>query len=457
MCPSIDYADRPARSGELSQGPDPKLLSRLHDAHCHPTTSTPSPGSLEILKGLNVGSITAMSSDFKDQQQVVELAVGAGNRVIPSFGYHPWTTHQISLKPISPSFSKRDHYSSVFLTNKSPLLHQRLLDDLLPYLPNPTHLSSLLPGLKDNLSKFPGSQLGEVGLDKKARVPFPVEWLEAHRSDEDITNQSCTLRTSSLTKLDLESEEKEKKDMARLTRMKLTPFFTSLEHQRTILHAQMAVLKDIILSTPIDVEWGRSVSFHAVGVTSWVEDALRYWEMDVFGGDRLVWRNRVKVLIHSCGLKWQAWKPLEKEHPNIYLSLSPLLLYPTRTPTKIPRLTNLPETIECCNPDRILIESDQSNLNKSEGALWDCVLGLAEGRMGDPIEPADLAEVEASEKEDEWAERVERTIERLEKNWKVWRGEIEEVVVDKKGRRTKGKRGKIVSELIMGSDSEDEL
>lgn len=141
-------------------------------------------------------------------------------------------------------------------------------------------------------------------------------------------------------------------------------------------------------------------------------------------------------------------KHKQKEYPNLYLSLSPLHLHPSRpTPTFTTNRRALPETFENCDPARILIESDQSDLGKTEDGLWECVLRLAEGRFGDPAQ--DHPQQEGGDEE----ARIERTVCRLETNWKVWRGEQHEVRTDRFGHPIKYRQ----SELLVDSEEDERM
>jgi Tat protein secretion system quality control protein TatD with DNase activity len=145
-------------------------------------------------------------------------------------GCHPWFSHFISIT--SDPISKDEHYRSLFLpgsvsnvtainnekTNISPPPPPDSLESqfatLLPYLPNPRPLSEVIVELRQNLSDFSASMLGEVGLDGGFRIYLDYFASPRHR----------------------------------------TTFTIPLAHQVAILEAQIEVA----------VELGKNISMHSV-------------------------------------------------------------------------------------------------------------------------------------------------------------------------------------------------
>lgn len=207
-------------------------------------------------------------------------------------GFHPWATHAIKLDPTT---SKRSHYCSVFLTPKSPASHQQILDEILTFLPEPTSLTELLVDLERRLRRWPRAQLGEVGLDKKARVPIP----------ELFRNQVASNSNG-------QEIDKEEENLAWLRSRSLTPYVTSMDHQMAILQAQVDVLHRVVE----DEGRSRCISLHAVGVSAPVDQLLSKWTKDWAGLPALI-----KVLLHSCGLSWEAWQSIEVCSPPSFLLL----------------------------------------------------------------------------------------------------------------------------------------
>lgn len=60
-----------------------EALSRVTDAHCHPTDT---PGSLSVLKDMACRRLCVMATRQYDQQLVERTAETFGERVVPFFG-----------------------------------------------------------------------------------------------------------------------------------------------------------------------------------------------------------------------------------------------------------------------------------------------------------------------------------------------------------------------------------
>ena len=188
-------------------------------------------------------------------------------------GHHPWFSHLISTT--SYPISKDEHYRSLFLpdsvgnvtanainseeTNISPPPPDSLESQfaaLLARLPNPRPLSEVLVELRQNLSDFSASMLGEVGLDGGFRIPLDYFASPRHR----------------------------------------TPFTIPLAHQVAILEALVEVA----------VELGRNISMHSV--KSEHATLELFDKMKKKFGEK--W-NRISVDIHSCGFNPQTWRDME--------------------------------------------------------------------------------------------------------------------------------------------------
>jgi Tat protein secretion system quality control protein TatD with DNase activity len=175
-------------------------------------------------------------------------------------GYHPWFTHTISL---NPNISKEDHYRSLFLDPSSPdPSASALLETLLPSLPTPTPLSSILDTLRNMLASHPNALLGEIGLDRSFRIAH-----DYHASPRV-----------------------------------LTPFTIPMSHQLPILEAQL----------DIAVELGRCISMHSVKCHAMTMELLS--RMNTKWGDK--WRA-VSVDIHSCSFSAQMWTDMEVRLPSL--------------------------------------------------------------------------------------------------------------------------------------------
>ncbi|KIJ54332.1 hypothetical protein M422DRAFT_201444 [Sphaerobolus stellatus SS14] len=317
------------------------VLVHVRDVHCHPTDT---PISQEAMDSLRI-SICAMATKHSDQALVRNLAQRWPNKVTPCFGYHPWFTHWIA---VTQPESKEHHYRSVLLNSSE--VDTKLEDDfqrILPQLPEPILLSDVLAGIQDNLEGFPNAMLGEVGLDRAFRIPW--------NPDPSVPKR-------------------------------LSPFTVPLEYQIKILEAQL----------DIAVRMKRNVSLHSV--------KAQQATLELF--DRLAKKygydwDAISIDMHSCGLSSQMWKSLERNHPNVYLSLS--LAINSRSPSHR-------ELITVADPKRILAESDYNDIDLSAPNTWKMILLIAQVK-GWKVETSwqeDLAE-------DQWG-----TVRKLEENWRTF-------------------------------------
>ncbi|KAI6161470.1 hypothetical protein EDD17DRAFT_1697901 [Pisolithus thermaeus] len=287
--------------------PPPCILRHIVDVHCHPTDSPITPVAMDQLPI----TICAMSSRPSDQYLVRDLASRYPEKVIPCFGYHPWFSHWISLKP---HVSKEEHYRRLFSPSKE---REDTFKTMLSHLPDPVSLQDVLLELRQNLEGFPKAMLGEVGIDRAARIPI------------DHTTST----------------------------VELTPFTVPLEHQLAILEAQMNMA----------VELGRNISLHSVKSHQATLDLLNRMQEK----HKASWL-RISIDFHSCGVSTETWKVLEASstpHRNVFMSLS------TAINGRSPSHRSL---IAACSSRRILVESDYHAIEECTKRTWDMVLTVAE-------------------------------------------------------------------------------
>ena len=226
----------------------------VYDAHCHPTDT---PSCLEDIPAMNARTLTIMATRAEDQKVVASFArrfrvpsssesqlIQADKsfdecKVIPSFGWHPWFSHQLyddailgSRQAISET-EKVQHYKNVI----TPVPED---DDFLRHLPDPRPLSGLLDEIWGNLEEFPGALVGEVGLDRTFRLP--ENWLP------NVHSESCDGSTPG----------------GREGR-RLSPYRVQMDHQRKILKAQLNLAGEL----------QRPVSVHGVAAHGILYDTLR--------------------------------------------------------------------------------------------------------------------------------------------------------------------------------------
>ncbi|KAG8776710.1 hypothetical protein FRC12_000776 [Ceratobasidium sp. 428] len=365
MCPNSqdEPSTEPTAHNPL---PPASVLSHIVDVHCHPTDS--SPIADEDIRGVQLGQICAMATHTHDQQKVRELGERMGNRVIMCFGYHPWWAHQITLSDTPPS--TEDHYRALFTPSEAK---EDAFKRLLPSLPAPRPLASIVNELHENLQLSPTTMLGEVGIDRA----FRVRYFEVGQDG-----------------------------------MKLSPFTVSQDHQLAILEAQIGVA----------VELGRNVSLHSVKASGATIELLRKMRSK-YG---TAW-EKINVDLHSCTLSEEGWRSIEKSHQNVYLSLSTTINVRPNSKMHI-------QLIKVCDPTRLLVESDYPHISGSTQRTWDILCLIAQER-GWQIEnewnyPED-ASVEGKHDES-WG-----AVKRVEANWRAFRKGGKGVLPEKESKKEK--------------------
>jgi Tat protein secretion system quality control protein TatD with DNase activity len=263
--------------------PAPQVLAHLVDVHCHPTDAPSiTTSSIESLPS----TLCAMSTQAGDQSKVAALARAHPDRIVPAFGHHPWWAHRISLSaPAGTVPDSAAHYRALFLPESSPPPSTKLeaaFVRLLPTLPPPIPLADVLADVRAHLAEFPSAMLGEVGIDRVARVPFASPGAPDTADDEANGNGNGR---------------------------GLSPFLTPLSHQFAVLEAQLALA----------VELRRNVSMHSVKAPSQTR-ALFDRMAEAHGA---AW-FAISVDVHSCKFSPEAWREIGVRsflHPLTQLSV----------------------------------------------------------------------------------------------------------------------------------------
>jgi Tat protein secretion system quality control protein TatD with DNase activity len=231
-----------------------------------------------------------MASRVEDQSKVAALVRARPDRVVPGFGYHPWWVHGISLDaPAGTVPDHAAHYRALFLPSSSSPSQppsaeiETAFAHLLPTLPQPIPLADVLADVRARLIEFPTAMLGEVGIDRAARIPFAGTDVSEGGNDDDNGGH----RT-------------------------LSPFSTPSTHQLTILEAQLALA----------VELRRNVSLHSV--KSPAQTRTLFDNMAAKYG--AAW-FAISVDVHSCTLSPEVWRDIE---------VRPVLLHPGCIPDPTP-------------------------------------------------------------------------------------------------------------------------
>lgn len=223
----------------------------VFDAHCHPTDTPSCQGKIPQMKAR---ALTIMATRGEDQDHVAQFAESCGVtqtsiprlmkpgshcQIIPSFGWHPWFSHQIYDDSILGSegtitqSDKLTHYRSVIYPPPED-------DGFVLSLPAPRPLSRLLDQIRGYLRQHSYALVGEVGLDRSFRLPenwLPIVHTERH---PDMTPGGREGR-------------------------RLSPFKVSIEHQKKILKAQLKLAG----------EMQRAVSVHGVAAHGVLFETIR--------------------------------------------------------------------------------------------------------------------------------------------------------------------------------------
>ena len=225
----------------------------VFDAHCHPTDTM---ASLDVIPNMKARVLTIMASRGQDQHLVRQFARKYGldekrralpfrskdaeplTCIVPSFGWHPWFSHQIydDTCPVGSNGRKPDaiqHYLSVLTPTPDH-------DDFINSLPEPEPFSEVLAQVRNDLEEFPYALVGEIGIDRSFRLP--MHWA----SDEEAN------RDESLTPGGREGRQ-------------LSPFRVQIAHQRKIMKMQLNLAGEL----------ERPVSIHGVAAHGIVYETLK--------------------------------------------------------------------------------------------------------------------------------------------------------------------------------------
>jgi Tat protein secretion system quality control protein TatD with DNase activity len=315
----------------------------VYDAHCHPTDTM---ASVVDIPHMKTTTLTIMATRGEDQDLVQQTAVSLAaqsnqskaNRIVPSFGWHPWFSHQIWDDTAIPNIQKTDHYTTVL--TPSPIDDQPFVDTL----PDPKPLSELISETRARLQQFPNALVGEIGLDRAFKLPGPWKQEEIDTRNDQITPGSREGR-------------------------RLTPYRVKPEHQRLVLKAQLKLAG----------EMNRPVSLHSVQAHGGVIEVLKeIWA----GHERVVLSRRKRdrqrdaegavfedeevdsvnaarpfpprICMHSYSGSVDPIRQLmHKSNPSdVYFSFSSLINF-TGPPRK-----KVEDVIKALPEDKILIESD---------------------------------------------------------------------------------------------------
>ncbi|KAL1922494.1 uncharacterized protein VTP21DRAFT_10033 [Calcarisporiella thermophila] len=110
------------------------------------------------------------TDDWSVVEKVIELCDRdeLRGKIIPCFGLHPWFLHLLQ-SPNSQLKSKNDHYRQI-LTSKV----KEDIDHIIDQLPEPIAFAEWSTALRKYLSKHEQAIVGEIGIDRSARLLDPA-------------------------------------------------------------------------------------------------------------------------------------------------------------------------------------------------------------------------------------------------------------------------------------------
>ncbi|KAL9033800.1 MAG: hypothetical protein Q9214_007338 [Letrouitia sp. 1 TL-2023] len=263
----------------------------VYDAHCHPTDTI---STLDEVANMKASGLTIMASREEDQDLVRQAANKfRPPRLIPSFGWHPWFSHQIyddraiEVDQAVQRPEKSLHYTTVL----SPTPEEDD-EDFVASLPDPKPLSEVLVHIRSNLDDHRLALVGEIGLDRSFRLPMQWDPVDQGKRDPKLTPGGREGR-------------------------RLSPYRVRLDHQRMLFKAQLNLAGEL----------QRAVSVHGVAAHGVVLDALREcWS----GHERRVQSRRArKKAAHSANAE-NSGSSVSTETEKEFLETSASKPYPPR-------------------------------------------------------------------------------------------------------------------------------
>ncbi|KAK4130792.1 Metallo-dependent hydrolase [Trichocladium antarcticum] len=225
------------------------------DAHCHPTDTM---SSIASIRDMRARALTVMATRGQDQDLVASVAGKHGiadgaaldapagpasGKIVPAFGWHPWFSYQLyddtadagdsTYDPAAPAAAaqKAKHYGAVL----SPAPDA----DFIAASPDPLPLSAFIAETRRRVLDAGTALIGEVGVDKAFRLPWPWNPAEHSGRDGGLTPGGREGRT-------------------------LSPYHVKMPHQVQILKAQLRLAGEL----------GVAVSVHGVQAHGVLFDAL---------------------------------------------------------------------------------------------------------------------------------------------------------------------------------------
>ncbi|GAM86276.1 hypothetical protein ANO11243_042880 [Dothideomycetidae sp. 11243] len=323
----------------------------VFDAHCHPTDTL---SSLSDIPSMKARVLTVMATRAQDQDLVTQAADDLAKvdylqhfhrcGIVPSFGWHPWFSHQLydekqydNAIALSPS-QKTHHYQSVLTPPPS--------EAFISSLPAPRRLSSYLSSARQSLIAHPHALLGEIGLDRGFRLPEPWDPSSQSERDEGLTPGGREGR-------------------------RLSPHRVTIEHQRLVLQAQLRLAGEL----------QRAVSVHGVQAHGLLHDALEeswggpvakqkrkaFAGEDGKGGEKLPFPPR--VCLHSYSGPPDTVKQYLRPGVPVEIFFSFSIAINFQPPT-----ARVEDAIRAVPDDRVLVESDLHTAGERMDAMLEDIV-----------------------------------------------------------------------------------
>jgi Tat protein secretion system quality control protein TatD with DNase activity len=353
------------------ESPDSNVIWEVgvFDAHCHPTDIMT---SLESIESMKPRVLTVMSTRAQDQDLVAQAAsryylqsrdnLDGGRFVVPAFGWHPWFSYQLyDDREETSDVSAEEQYKRVLTPSPED-------KSFLDALSKPKALSAFLAETERRLLNHPFALVGEIGLDRAARLPvFTHADLESSaiykHADGDYTPGTREARP-------------------------LSPYRVTMDHQKVVLRAQLELA----------AKHKRPVSVHSVQAHGVVFDLLQ----SMWAGHEKLSKSKQKrrrsvanaheiddrletpaksipypprICMHSYSGPVDPLKQfLAPNVPaDVYFSFSEVINFSNASAAKVV------EVIKAVPADRILVESDLHCAGpKMDSLLQDVVLRVCE-------------------------------------------------------------------------------
>jgi Tat protein secretion system quality control protein TatD with DNase activity len=342
--------------------------------------------SIASVAGMRTRALTIMATRSQDQDLVASTAAQHGiqdraalgspatpqtsGRVVPAFGWHPWFSYQLyddtagdSTPDPSSTAQKSEHKTKHY----TAVLNPPPDESFIAALPNPLPLSTFLADTRQRVLSAGTALIGEVGLDKAFRLPWPWSTAEQHSDHQ---------RDETLT------------PGGREGRM-LSPHHVRMPHQVAVLKAQLRLAGELGVAVSVHGVQAHGVMFDALAslwkgferevvsrrkqklVAKGAEDFSSSEEEDEdeegYGGERAEDAPRIggkrykpkpfppRVCLHSfSGSPQTVQQYLNPAIPvRMYFSFSTVINLSTAGGE-----SRFPEVVRACPDDRVLVESD---------------------------------------------------------------------------------------------------